>query len=509
MNHRSLVICCVFLFTALLQYAQEGQRTGLPVPDNPTQIQGAQTAPPNSQAQDSSASKVLTNDNTAAINEADDEIIWPPIDFGFGFELGFVSLPTDDGSQMIGWQRLVLNPELASGKFSMGLTIPVDYRFNAGSESTQFEVRPEDWIVNSRHSFADVYFEKINYIRYGERGSPFYASVESLDRSTFGNGFIMNEYDSSLFQPEQRITGAKLDMDGRLFNIPVIGLESTLSNFARWDLGGVRAYAKPAIGDEHSVYKDAQIGVTVVTDANPHGYNTDTSIKSNGAKDRVVIYGLDFKMPIVSSKNFSLAFIGDLASQNNHLGSQVGVTGKTLEIFDYKTALRILGPNYLPDYFDHSYDLYREDKFSVYNDTTRTSPYDAWLIQLGVNVIRDLVLFSVELDEPFYTPDLPPGYDSPNIRARLKIKEGLFGGLSASAWYEKTDIGTWADLISPEKANIGAQIGYKIGPATIALVYAVRYDPYTYHFDSNGTPQKWMVTSKLQTTISVVGGGKK
>jgi len=430
----------------------------------------------------------------------------PPIKFGMSMEIGFTTLPSADNGPVAGWQRVMFSPDIGIGKFGIGLNLDFNFRFNGGADGSQFEINPDDWIPSSRRSFADIYFSKFSYIRYGTKGEDIFFLIGNLNGSTLGNGFIVNGYKNTMYMPAQRIVGVNFDLDGKAFNFPYLGVETMVANLARVEFGAARLYLRPIQVKGVEFLQDLQIGMTIATDANPHAFNTDTTIKKNVNKDRVTIFGTDLRIPIVNEDMFTLALFGDIAWQNWHSGGQVGLGGKLLGLFKYMGAIRFMGENYLPDYFDAAYDLYREEKFAVYNGNAYSPAYNGWLAKLDLVVLEEIFTFGILVDGPFWSAN--PGFDNPNLRASLALKEGVIGDLSLLAWYEKRDIGHIREFITPENAIIGAKAGYRFGPAVVALIYDIRYDPYSKRTDSDGRIQKWLVNSRLETVISITGGDK-
>lgn len=420
--------------------------------------------------------------------------------FGLGIDLGYESLPDTSGTTMIGWNTLGLSPDLQAGDFGLGLDVTLRYRFDGGADNASFEVRPEDWIPDATHSFMDLYLPLIRYVRYGAKGAPFYVNLGEIASATLGNGFLVDGYRNTLFKTTQPIRGLTLDVDGDLFGFPYIGLESLIANFAAFDLLGARFYVRPGAKSGIPLLEGMQIGLSAVADTNPWYFDTDPTDghdKYNPPSTAVVsMFDLDFRQPIVSSDLFSLTFLGDLALQNLHMGSQFGLGGSLLGFMNYKGMIRILDSSFIPAYFDATYDLMREDKYSAYSQVAASSATSAgWLANLGFTAGSGAFVFDVMMTGPF-EPDPAVMFMNPDLKATLTLKEGVLGGLGIEAFYSKKNITSLADLIDPAWACVGAQVSYKLGPAVILLTYDLRYDPY-----ADGDP--WVVSSRLSTSIGL------
>jgi hypothetical protein len=135
-------------------------------------------------------------------------------DFGLSLGLGADSFLID--GQEVTYQKITLAPDFAFGKFGIGLEITLHYTFTqaAGIEPVKTE---GDWVPGPGQTILDVYLPKFQYIRYGLKGDPLFVKLGSIEDATLGNGFIMNNYDNTLFLPERRIFGLALDLDGALF----------------------------------------------------------------------------------------------------------------------------------------------------------------------------------------------------------------------------------------------------------------------------------------------------
>ncbi|MEW5817551.1 MAG: hypothetical protein AB1798_19400, partial [Spirochaetota bacterium] len=180
--------------------------------------------------------------------------------------------------------------------------------------------------------------------------------------------------------------------------------------------------------------------------------------------------------------------------------------GKLVNIILYGAQLRILGKNFLPVYFDATYDLFRTEKYRITRSDTGAIPaFVGWQANLGFSLLKDRLVFNVTLDGPFKrvateTIDGVAPEDNfvnyPHLRAVFILGEGLLPGFYFDASYDKKLLRSLKDLIDPQSAVIGARINFKTGPAVISLVYSLRYNP-----ELEG--DKWEITSGLNTSLSL------
>jgi hypothetical protein len=406
-------------------------------------------------------------------------------DFGMGLGIG-VAVFEEDGT----WQSLSLSPDLAFGKFGIGLDVKLNYRFTGGA-GNEFEIRAADWVPDDFQDFLKIYLPKITYIRWDEKGAPLYIKLGSIDDGTLGNGFIMGGYANTLFVPDERHFGLAFDLDGALFKFPYIGIETFVGDLAEFDVIGARLFVRPLIWLGVPIIKDLQVGGTVAVDLKPylHGDIADTEM--------VTVYGADVRLPILSMKALSLAVFADVATiEGESYGGMVGFGGRILSFLTYGAQLRVLGPDFIPMYFDATYDLFRHQKYDIVNPFNGGDTTMAWYASLGTSFLNDLIVFNVGLDAPFtFGPVMTDITQWPHLIAVFLLGEGLVKGLSLEASYDKKLIVDWSSLVDPTEAVIQARLNYQIQVALLSFVYKLRYD-------ETHVP-KWIVTSGIETSIAL------
>ncbi|AEJ19636.1 hypothetical protein [Gracilinema caldarium] len=432
--------------------------------------------------------------------------------FGFKFELGLgtETLPIDpkaplESTNLATYQKLSLKPDISFGKIGVGLDVTVHFNIKPGQDGSDIEVYEPDWIPEKADkTFLELYLPKFAYIRYGQKGDALFAKFGSFDDGTLGNGFIMGNYSNTRFLPETRIFGGALDIDGQFFNFPYLGIETFVGNLAKFDVVGSRLYVRPFAGTEYPLLKHLQVGATVASDTDPLRYASEAFKSAIGTADTVTIAGLDTKLPVLNTPVVSMAAFSDLAFEpKGRWGSMAGVGGKLINMVLYGAQLRLLGPDFIPTYFDGSYDLFRHLKYAALQEDAAGSIYAGWLASIGFSLLSDAIIFQTSLDGPFKAPPSELGSinDYPHLRGVFTIAEGLLAGFSFDALYEKYYLGApspvgsgnfWKDLVSQENAVIGAKFNYRTGPAIISLLYNLRYDPQSGDY---------VVTSSLMSAI--------
>lgn len=415
--------------------------------------------------------------------------------FTAGLNLGSDLLPNPDTGVLESWSKLGFQPDLAIGKFGVGLDLTFRFKLYPDG-STPFVLYTPDWIPTGDKTIFDLYLPKIMYVRYGLRGEdPLYAKLGSISDFTLGNGLIVSNYANTRFLPETRLFGLQAGLDGALFGVPYIGAEALTGNLAKLDVIGGRVFLRPLAFLGSNVLGKLQIGATAVVDMDPYLYTA-----TPGIGEMIYVYGADVTIPVLTGSAFSLSVFTEGAMEmNGAMGAVGGIGGKLLGFMDYGAQIRYLQAGFIPTYFDGNYDLYRSERYE-YIDTTVAGDFTpGWLASLGFNLFNQKLAFSALLDGPFALIPASASDDVtayPHLKGKLVLKEGIIGGLSAEAGYEKYFIGRQApffeDLIDPTDAVIGFTVNYKTGATLLTLAYTYRWDPTLNDFD---------VSSSLSATV--------
>jgi hypothetical protein len=422
--------------------------------------------------------------------------------FSFGFNLGTDVLPIPgavDGS-VDNYQRFGFTPELALGKFGIGLDITLRAKIALGTDDP-FQVYMPDWVWNymgNGTTFFDVYLPKVLYLRYGRPGEDLYAKCGSIEDLSLGNGFIMGNYSNTRFLPQTRIFGLGASIDGDLFKFPYLGTEFAVGNLSQFDVFGGRVYVRPLAWLNLPIIKGLELGGEAAYDRQPDLYGGTIPA---GAAPGTFVWGVDAKLPILGGSLFPMTAFADLSFQpNQKLGAMVGLSGRIIGILPYEAQVRVLKGGFIPTLFDANYDIYRFDRYTAMQSAANGDVMAGWYGRTGLDIMGGKLAFGAQVDGPF--APIPAAAtdnnaDYPHLRASLTTADGLLGGFSLSGSYDKYFLGIsgdfWADLISAENAQIEAKLSYKTGAALISLLYNLRYDPILDSFD---------VSSSLQTSIS-------
>ena len=133
----------------------------------------------------------------------------PKKPFGMGLGIGSATI---DGTL---YNQLALRPEINIAGIGIGLDLVV-YMDNEGN------VRQDEWDFEND---PDLLYDKILYIRYGEKTSPAWVKYGSIENMTLGQGGLMQGYSNMMEFPTVRRVGINTG-----FNIGPVGGELFLSN---------------------------------------------------------------------------------------------------------------------------------------------------------------------------------------------------------------------------------------------------------------------------------------
>ena len=186
-------------------------------------------------------------------------------------------------------------PDLAFGKFGIGLDIPLRFETETG------DLRKEDWDEG-----YDL-LRRIRYLRYNHKNNPdpFYTKIGELDAARLGHGFIMNYYNNSLLYDDRKI-GLEFDYDFKNG-----GFEFMTSNIGEAEVFGARTYYRP-LRQRTSIpiIRDLTVGTTLVTDVD---IDTTGTGANSQARDDITVFGFDVELPIIRTSLTRLLIYGDVA----------------------------------------------------------------------------------------------------------------------------------------------------------------------------------------------------
>ena len=399
--------------------------------------------------------------------------------FGFNMNLNIgLSSYEDSSGQQIAFQKFSFFPEFSYGKLGVGLDLTFEFDGDFKLRDLDNDGKADTWT-----KFTD-YLYKIYYVRYGHKGDPLYVRAGAIETYTLGHGLIMEGYNNILFYPQIHQLGLNVDLDGSLFNFPLIGFESIVDDVLDWDIIGLRVYSRPLMSLDVPIINQLKVGASFVTDLDPLEVNDPTnpdyekyrSPKDNpDSKDnRVKEFGIDTEVPLLQKGKLSIISYADYAKIGGK-GSG-GLIGSTLtyDWFRFIAQLRFFGKQFVMSYFDPYYELDRNnpDEGPKYNSLDKiTDSYMGYLLGTGFSILN-LLQFQFSWSDGFNDAE------GPRIQSGLSTVEGAIPKIDASFAFDKKDIDNFKDLFSGADTIMQLTVGYKVsGMAKIVFIFKRTYTP--------------------------------
>jgi hypothetical protein len=192
------------------------------------------------------------------------------------------------------------------------------------------------------------------------------------------------------------------------------------------------------------------------------------------------VAGVDFRQPILDSGVLTLAAFGDAVTQKAEAyGGMLGLGGRLIRIFTYGAQIRFVGDNFVPVYFDATYDITRAQRYALTEGAMSTPGFIGWFASIGTSLLNDSIVFTVSLDGPFgeADPDNPDSFlNSKHLTGAFVVAEGVLPGFFFDASYDKLLIDTWGDVFESNGATAKARVNYRSGPAVISFFYLLKYN---------------------------------
>jgi hypothetical protein len=402
------------------------------------------------------------------------------------------SLPMGFGATFIDGQTyylISLTPEVSFGNLGVGLDL--NLRF-----STQGKIRAGDY-----EKFED-YLRIIRYVRWAQKGEPFYIRVGQLDYSLLGHGSIIYNYRNSASY-DLRKTGIELDL-----NFEKYGFESMYSDLTGRGLLGLRGYVKPLKLTSLAkipVINNFEVGATYARDLNLQAdwakpvLSNGTLGNTDSTRTGLSIYGFDLGLPLISYPIFKTALYFDYAQIANYghgttMGINMNFSGLGLLNIRGKYELRFNGDQFLPAYFNA---LYERDRFDPVQRISKTQLLKAVTASKGY---YGEVILSV-----LGTFNVIAGYQSPFdamnegiLHAELQLPE--VAGIVLRGAFDKTHIGRV--FILDNFSILSAEIGYKPMPY---LMVSTLYQRTFSDRDASGNPLGYFVAQdRVEPKVSLI-----
>lgn len=392
------------------------------------------------------------------------------------------TMPVGFGATFIDGEMFYLvsiTPEVAFGNLGVGLDL--NLRFN-----TKGKLRAGDY-----EKFSD-YLRIIRYVRWAQKGDPFYIRVGQLDYSLLGHGSIIYNYRNSASY-DLRKTGVELDL-----NFEKFGFESVYSDVTDRGLLGLRGYVKPLKLTSLAkipVINNFEVGVTYATDLNKNADKTSIDSSRTGLS----IYGFDLGLPIISYATFKSTLYYDFAQiahygHGNTVGINMLFSGMGLLNIRGKYELRFNGDQFLPAYFNA---LYEHDRF---DPARNVSKLDTLRLVTATNGYYGELVISV-----LNTFNILAGYQAPFdavnqgvMHAELQLPE--VAGIVIRGAFDKSHIGRV--FILDDYTILSGEIGYK--PVKFLMISTLYQRTFSDR-DKDGKPLgHFIAQDRVEPKISLI-----
>jgi len=249
------------------------------------------------------------------------------------------------------YYQVTINPELSFSKIGIGLDLRLEFN--------------NDGIRKENFNETSDYLSIIRYIRYGQKGDPFYFRVGALDFSRIGNGTIVSYY-SNRPSIDSRKIGLEMAFDAEKY-----GAELIYGNFGLAGIAGGRAFVRPlqmAGMSDIPVLSNLELGGTYIIDLDKRADFDSTITVGNTSKTygekTLSVVGFDVTLPIIKSGIFNFKTYYDFAKILNYgsgsaLGAKLDINPVETFMFGAKFEYRINGDEYIPGYFNSFYEIER------------------------------------------------------------------------------------------------------------------------------------------------------
>ena len=366
------------------------------------------------------------------------------------------------------YSQIRLMPEFRIWKFGIGL----DLEFLIDGDG---KLRKEDW------QHFDDYLNKFLYLQFAQKSDPFYFRLGGFPKVKFGQGLIMRDYTNMLNYPSHKQSGVEIAAKPRFFNLDKydFGFDIFCPNVYDLDIFAGRIEAKPFKNFNIPFVKNIKIGLTGAADFNQLGaYEDNLDNYTIADSSSVSIIGLDYSLPVLTTKLFSLRHYGEGAQITDYGNGLIFPGfGAHFLIFDMNLEYRFFDKEFEPNYFSYLYDA---ERAIAIDDTTLktkkerleyiTATSQGWRGALTSN-IGNIFDLSVAYE------DMKGSELGKSIYAQLDLKKTFIPKLShASARYSQTNVEDFRIWKSPT-ASLEAQVGYFISPGSLLIInYKERYE---------------------------------
>lgn len=457
------------------------------------------------------------------------------------FDIGFSAQGISDDLGITDYQTGFIRPAFVLNDFGIGLDFTLRFRLFAGQPpyNTKYGAtffKTTDWYVeNDPLQTFYLYMDKIDFIYYGSFDLPIYLKTGEIPTTTFGTGFLINNFHNISFLPTSRENGFYFHFNGEhLDKFKMNNLPLSLTFFIpdlldpdifAFDING-DLFKKTPLPENFSL----KLGFSTVIDFNATESNRLSALPDNTNDivsnrnlytNNIVQYTtaplftsiyIDFSwrhkyfklsiyeeftmlfdIPISTSKQFNFGF-------GNNLGVEMRLVKLKNSGFllGLSTGFMFDSPYYLANYFSSNYEVVRKYQYSElgHKDISSFDNYTFYITAgIGFYGFHDKLQFVFNayfpIDDEYYQDNVSgtSGYVAGNtqnkkfgVRFSSKfVLKDVVPGLSIGLYYETlpntmfvTDNGgTFLESIT-RHFRFSSQITYKFYGAKISAIIGVQ-----------------------------------
>jgi hypothetical protein len=272
---------------------------------------------------------------------------------------------------------------------------------------TEGRIRTENW------DSASDYVRKILFYRYKTIEDLFSFRLEMVDNLTFGNGVILKDYANSIRYPlfDKKLGATFLWNSGYDDKAMVF-----IDDVSDPSLFGARGFIQP--------HDNFIVGATAVTDV-----NIPTVL---GNKD-VTALGLDISIPFETKTDINCKFYGEYVNLMNR--GDGGHTGILTDFggFSWKIEYRRFSNDYLPNYFDHLYEMERSFKAARLYKLSGGGRSSGWFNELKLKLNEEFS-FRASYEKNY------SDYEYPHLSLGINFNETMFNKFKFSFDYDRKNL---------------------------------------------------------------------
>ncbi|MBL7960454.1 hypothetical protein JNL27_09485 [bacterium] len=420
---------------------------------------------------------------------------------GFGENMGGNQVTVPIGTTIIGGKTYIsmrLQPELAFGKFGVGLDVPLTF-------STDGKFRKDEY------QGGIGALRVIRYIRYGvKHEDPVYVRIGDITGTSLGYGLIMYNFTNAVSFDKRKI-GANIDLNYDLR----FGLEAVYSDFNRFAVFGMRPYVRPLKTTDMPILKTTEFGVTYITDRDKDALYNITEV---GADVGVSVVETSFLKitPYMEYaailKNDKLAQHADTSnlSYGGGKGFAMGVNFKfnfVADVFNMNVKIerRFYSDNFLPQYFDATYEIGKLNGSPKALGLVASKGVQGTYGELLANLIG-----KIQVIGGMSIPDKLKSTDGAIVHLGMAAPD-LIPKVTISGTYDKSNLDKLGDAFKLDQRSIAHMIlayqAYQTGPFVVQAGVDYKWT-FVENKNNDGFKAKRYVTPFVGMTLQLPTGSK-